>query len=406
MNAIEELQQTVEDAVTSLGRGREEDQKKLAELGEQVVTLMKGADEVQALKAAADEMRKEVTAALKQVRVTGDTSRIIPGRVFSKEKSIAFGGFIRNVHKLCKGQEVKDFDAQTDTAGGVLVPDTFHPEIISILETVGVFQTLCEEIPLGPDKNSWPQDGTGVTVAWTGVGKTITESEPTTGMIDMSPETLAALVDVPNQVIENAFVDIGNFLARKFIRAGAKEEERVLLKGTGIPGDGKITGILKSSNVTIVNMASGKTYFATLNYDNIIDLEAAVIDGALADAAYVMSGYSLGLIKKLKDTANMPIWHAPAGPEPASINGHAYRRINQMPVLADSAVSTTFIAFGDFRQGVRYGRRGGLRIDASTHEKFRQNLTVFRFLEDFAGQVVPGSETGKNPIAVLKTAAS
>ena len=363
--------------------------------------------QLEATTKAADKMLKEVRGALNTVANSGGAyGPPIPGRVFSsEEKATAFAGWCR---KIARG-ETKDLDGLTDSTGAPLIPDEFRTEIIRAVESYGQLMRLARRVPIGLGKVHFPTAGAAPTCYWLSAGATIPDSEPGTGGLDLQGERLGCLVPVDNYLLnmEPLGPSVGEYLAVEMARSLVKEIERVMAKGAGIPGDGKVTGILNSSHVTIVNMAATKTAFTDLVYDNLVDLEGSVIDTALGDARYVMSRSILAVVKKMKDNNEMPIWHPPAGSEPAQLNGYNYTTVNGFPVAGDSAAATPFIAFGDFRMGVMLGEFGnGVAIDMSEHYRFSKMQTCFRALTLVTAEVVPGSETGKNPIAVLKTAAS
>ena len=331
----------------------------------------------------------------------GDPIPPSPHRVFSSDrKAEDFGKYLIGV------AQSKALDGQTDETGAVLVPQEFRSEILRYAENYSRLLNICRKVPVRMGKTTYPRAAGGPTVYWVGAGTEITESDVEIEPVDLMPERLAALVGVDNALLNDAMIpDVGNYLAVEFARAINKEIERVLTNGTGIAADGKITGILQSDHVTIVNMAATKTGFTDLAWDNIVDLEAAVIDSGLDEARYVLSRSILAVVKKIKDNGGLPIWHAPAGPEPSTINGHPYTLTPSFPVQGDSAAATPFIAFGQM-QAVMVGMVGnGMAVDSSAHWKFSKHQTYFRAMLPMTALVVPGEETAKNPIASLTTAA-
>ncbi|HUX00240.1 MAG TPA: phage major capsid protein [Phycisphaerae bacterium] len=373
------------------------------------------------IKAGVDQLRVDLDAQAELVRQVDRRTIVAPmGMAFSPrpdgrimrfshpDLSRGFADFCIKVRK-----RDKDLTPVDDEQGGYTIPDEYQPDIVRMIESVGIVAQLGRPIPLGAGTRHIARRLGGADFYFKAAGTAGTESTPTFGMLDMAPETLIGLIDVDMELDEDAMVNLGDYLASEFAYGAARKEDQMAFVGTGSPADGGITGILNSDRVTIVDMAGTKDAFADLAYDDLVELEANVWDGAQANARYLMHRTILALIKKLKDTANMPIWQPPAAQEPSTMNGYPYSLSGLMRGTAATAVSTTFLAFGDFAQGLYLGRRGQLRIDFSDAVGFKNYQRCWRAIErvdiavmGFTAAEITAHPELANPISVLKTAAS
>ena len=318
--------------------------------------------------------------------------------------------------KLCIRirKQDKDLTPVDDEQGGYTIPEPqVEAEIFRMVERVGVASRIGRQVPMGAGGFRKVRRKAGATAYWKVPGGAATESSPTFGALDLRPETLIALVEDDWEWEEDTLVASGNYLAAEFAYAIAAEEDRCAFVGTGAPSDGGIVGVLNSDRTTVVDMAATKTSFADITFDNMVDLEAAVAEEALDGARWLFHRTVKALIKKLTDGTSLPVWQPAAGMEPSVILGYEHVAASKMRSTADDAVSTTFLAFGDFYQGLYVGKRGGLRIDYSDHANFANLQRVWRSHErvDIAVQGFTSAEIAANtelanPIAILKTAAS
>jgi len=331
------------------------------------------------------------------------------------QKAKGFARFCQAVYRRHLGQgvdeEFKALNPVSDAEGAYTIPDEWTGEIEIMIEAVGKARLVAGPIPLPAGTWKKARRLSGAIMHWKAPGATVADSTPTFGQIEMSAETLMGLIDTDLEFEEDTMLNVGNYLATEFAYAVAGEEDRVAFVGTGVGTDGGITGVLNSTYVTIVDMDATKTAFTDMTYDNLVDMEAAVWEGALDNASWLWHRTIKALAKKLKDTANMPIWQPTVGNEPGELMGYPHVASGKMRATAASAISTTFLAFGDFRRGLLIGRRGQLRIDYSNIPGWRTAQGCWRALEriDMAVQGFTAAEIAAhpelaNPIAVLKTA--
>jgi len=389
----------------------------------------KAAEVMVELKAEVEQLRKDLDAEAEDRRnkarialvapspLTGLPSRDAAGRLklrFSHpELSREMFEFARTIYADRVGG-TKQLTPVSDEHGGYVIPESLWSELQIMMEIVGVAAGLCGEIPLPAGTLRLPRVLELAIAYFKAPGAEAEESIAKLGTDSMSAQTLIALMQTTLEFEEDAAIDVGNFIARAFVYAITKKEDDCFVNGDGTADYGEITGILNSTHVTVETMDSGDVAFTAVDsLDYFTKMEANVWEPGLDNARFLMSRSIKALAKRMKDSAGLPIWQPPAGAEPGLLMGYPIAGTGRMPALADSATSTKFLAFGDFRTGVLIGRRGGYRLDYSPMPGFKTLTSYWRAFEriDMADRGYTAAEIAANsdlvnPIAVLRTAAS
>jgi len=156
----------------------------------------------------------------------------------------------------------------------------------------------------------------------------------------------------------------------------------------------------------IRNMAAGKTSFADVELDDLIDMENDIStaggEGALVNAVWIMSRYTFNILRKLRTDDGEYIYQKAADGVPATIWNRPYIISDQMPGSSSDAVDTPFLILGNPKY-VAHGERVGMEFkvyrDTIRNIDYDQIFLRFRIR---AGFVVAVEEA----FAVLETAAS
>jgi len=116
-------------------------------------------------------------------------------------------------------------------------------------------------------------------------------------------------------------------------------------------------------------MASGKTTFASMTAENLIDMVDATPSGALANGKYYLQRTIMSIVRKLRedavtagDGAGAFIYQAPSVSGPATIWGYPTEMVEAMPAIGDTAVDTSFVLFGDLRKACIFGFKGAMKV--------------------------------------------
>lgn len=272
------------------------------------------------------------------------------------------------------------------TAGGSTVPDIFIPSLIELKETRGAARQVLEVNTVGSDVVQFPRRTGGVTVYWPGEGGSITASDPSTNMVQVTANKMTAFTYVSNELLNDSAINFGDFVAREHAYAMADKEDQAVFNGDGTSTYGGHQGF-RSKLATAATLAhnagivsgSGNS-FSTLA---LVDFEAMV-----------------GRLPSYADTAS-PVWvmHkefywnvaaklalAAGGVTKTEILDGISRPLylgypvvfsQVMPrISASGLVCALYGAFNLAAKAIQVG--GGLQIASDTSVGFASDTTAFR----------------------------
>jgi len=268
------------------------------------------------------------------------------------------------------------------TTGSYLVPSEWYSEVMRIAGQTSQMMGKVTTIPMPARTMYLPTGGTGITLAWPSDETTAkSETNPTVGQETLSAKTCAAWMTWTEELEEDSIVNLVQYFQMLFGEAWAQEFDKQ-------------------------NMAAGKTSFADVELDDLIDMENDVStaggEGALVGAYWIMSRYVFNILRKLRTDDGEYIYQKAADGVPATIWNRPYIISDQMPGSSSDAVDTPFLILGNPKY-VAHGERVGMEFkvyrDTIRNVDYDQIFLRFRIR---AGFVVAVEEA----FAVLETAAS
>jgi len=152
----------------------------------------------------------------------------------------------------------KDMDAQTNTAGGALIPTEFVDQLIVLIEEYGVYRRHAGPWPMGSDQSLAPIQTGDVTVYCPGAGTTATKSQPTLSNIGLTAQKWMTLTAIDSEVDEDAAVAVGELVGKSIARAFATQEDKCGFVGDGTStyfGNVGLRGALTAVDATPGNVA-------------------------------------------------------------------------------------------------------------------------------------------------------
>jgi HK97 family phage major capsid protein len=295
----------------------------------------------------------------------------------------------------------------TGSQGGYLVPQGFEGQLVEAMKWFGGIAGTVSTI----------QTGTGNVLPWPTVNDTSNVGEIIGQNTAVSSQDIAfgqvlfnayifssKLVKIPLALLQDSYFDLNAFTARQLGTRIGRILNTKLTVGAG-SGSNEPNGIVTAA------VAAGLTYTVptggttSVAYDDLVNLEHTV-DPSYRDAGkYMFHDSTLKALKKLKDTANRPLWQ-PAltasfgnGAQPTILD-HPYVINNDMAVMAANADS---ILFGD--------------MSAYKVREVAGDVTVLRLVERYAEFLQVGFigflrrdgnlvDAGTHPIAVLVNSAT
>src|SRR5205823_5917155 len=135
------------------------------------------------------------------------------------------------------------------TAGGSLVRFPVLGELIDLQRNLEVFAAAgAQEVALPPNgRLQFPKLTGGSTAYWVGESSAITESQPTTGNLDLQAKKLGVLVKVNNELLRFASPSAEGLIRMDMARVAALKADLAMLEGTG---GTQIKGLLTYGDIT------------------------------------------------------------------------------------------------------------------------------------------------------------
>ena len=319
-----------------------------------------------------------------------------PRDPLTAEHKAAFASYVRTGEAGgLKRLEAKALSAGSGPDGGYLAPATVEGEILRRLTNVSPIRSLAtvRTISSGTYKKAFST--TGPASGW--VAETAARpqgSSPTLAELSFPAMELYAMPAATQTLLDDAIVDIDQWIAEEVESAFAEQEGAVFVAGDGVD---KPKGFLAYptiadaswswGNIGVLNTGVAGAFPASNPADVLIDLVYALKAGYRQNASFVMNRKVQATVRKFKDANGHYLWQPPASAgAPATLLGFPLVEAEDMPNIATSAVS---IAFGDFRRGYLVVDRAGVRIlrdpySAKPYVLFYTTKRVGGGIQDFA----------------------
>jgi HK97 family phage major capsid protein len=445
---LEKTVQVIEKSIEDLAKGKA--------TKDEVVKLIdeRTANDKQALKAAenaatrAQEMAAELKAqnesfgkqlkALMQGGVPRHADGSYAGRLGSAQEAKTLGlmimaatqkdaarrdHFIKSIEKMGQSPLFVDNEGKktmtgvSQAGGGALVTVETVPSLIRLLESYGVFRAAAMNMPMGAGTTIQPKIDGLLTVYVPGEGGTMTNTDPTIGVVSLIPKALTALTGYSLELDEDSAIPLAEMLADLFARSFAYYEDLCGFLGDGTStyfGFLGVAGALRGVNATIGNIkslvvGSGNAYseLALVDFESVVGILPDFADNGEA-GWYAHRYFYWTVMVKLAlaaggVTATEIITNAASRQK--SYLGYPVKFTQVMPrAEANSQICTVF---GNLRQGAQLGVRGGIEFAQSSDRYFDQGLIAVRGRNRVAINVHGVGDTSKaGPICGLITAGS
>jgi HK97 family phage major capsid protein len=324
-------------------------------------------DKVERINKAVDEQKSMLDQlTLKQAR-----PRLAGGRDGAErgEHKSAFEAYIRRGDEAgLRSLEQKAMSAGSNADGGYLVPEETDGEIGRRLAVVSPVRALATVRQVSTHVLKKPFSTSGMTTGWAAETAARTETAAA-ALTELSFETmeLYAMPAATQTLLDDAAVDIENWIASEVEIAFAEQESAAFVTGNGVS---KPKGVLAYTavanagwswgNLGYVPTGAAGAFSSSGPADVLIDAAYALKAGHRQNATYLMNRTTQAAIRKFKDADGNYLWRPPAAVgEPASLMGFPVTEAEHMPDIAANALA---IAIGDFRAGYLVVDRLGVRV--------------------------------------------
>jgi HK97 family phage major capsid protein len=273
----------------------------------------------------------------------------------------AFAAYVK------RGEE-KALSVGSNADGGYLVPVETDTEITRLMTAISPIRSLASVRKVSNATYKKPVTTAGLATGW--VAETASRPQTDSQSIDALNFPTAELYAMPAataQFLDDAAVDVGQWIADEVNAAFAQQEGTAFVNGNGT---NKPKGFLAETTVAEASWAWGKLGYVTTGVsgalpasdqsDVLIDLVYALKAGYRQNASFVMNRKTQAVLRKLKDDAGNYLWQPAASADgKATLMGFPLVEAEDMPDIAANSLS---IAFGDFSRGYLVVDRTGVNV--------------------------------------------
>ena len=406
MSDIQEIKGLVEKINPTLVELRSEIDGLKASQPKDVVTEEKHkrmADEITAKVADLQAKQAKLEAAIN--RPGADDAKGINAEVEAKHRD-AFRAYMAygkadGLKETREGIEIKAMSTDVNPDGGYLVrPELSQTIVTRIFETSPLRQVANVE-RTGSKSIDILIDDQEAGARWVGEGASGGSTDtPQIGQKVIAAHKIEASPLMTTEMIEDAYLDVEGWLARKVADKFARTQNSTFVTGNGVGQPrGFLTyaawaseGVYERDKIEQVNMGSA----ATLNADGLIKLQNSLKENYQGNAVFGMKRTTFGAALQLKGSDNYFFSPALLANGQASIQllGRPVVFMDDMPAIAANALS---VVYADFSMAYTILDRVGLQV-------LRDPFTNKGFVTYYTTQRVGGDVTSFDAIKIGKVA--
>jgi HK97 family phage major capsid protein len=285
----------------------------------------------------------------------------------------------------CRDHGVRAMSGGSLSSGGATVPQEFASEFIFLAEQYGVARKSMRRWVMSTDQLMIPRRDGGPTAYFIGEGTEITASDQSWGQIGLHAKTLATLIRVGNNLLEDNVVNLGSVLAQDVALAFATKEDTVAFTGAGDSSSGGITGIktkldAASTFKSYVTATTGHNLMGEIDATDLSKLMGRLPAYARPNAKFYCSQAAVSeIFERIMATSGGNTILSMSDRPVLRYMGHEVVVTQAMPNdgTADLTAST-MILFGDLSMAAAFGDRRNieLRQDPSRYLEFLQTAIV------------------------------
>jgi HK97 family phage major capsid protein len=248
----------------------------------------------------------------------------------------------------------------TDSAGGYTVPTVLSAQLIDMLRADSVVMAAgAQSVPMARDNLSFAKVASDPVPAFRAEAAAIAESDPTFSQVTMTPKSLAVMVKVSRELLDDS-VNIGTALPRIITKAMAVEMDKAALIGSGTGNEP--TGIVNTAGIGTTALAGAPTYASLLAAQTGI---ASANAGPVS--AFIMHPRDRGTLAGLVDTTGQPL------NVPNALSGIPFLTTTALSITDGVGSDESTVICGNFAN-LMIGLRNDIRIEilkeryADTHQ--------------------------------------
>jgi HK97 family phage major capsid protein len=326
-----------------------------------------------------------------------------------KPKHKDLGAWLHSREFAEQNAEVRTMSMGNGGSGGVLVPEQFSTQILSLNPGANIVRARATVLQPGdpPDaKLTIPvfnQSGAngiygGMTMGWIDEGGTKVDSTPEFDEVELEPKELGGSTIITDKLLRNAGA-LASWLEMQFGVMVTGKEDYVFLRGTGV---GQPTGILGCAGEKVVNRAAANL----IDFADVVGMLSALLADSWGKAVWIANQTTLKELVSLTDAAGNSIFiggDASKGISP-TLFGLPLIFTGKTPVLGSKGdLMLADLSYYIIKDG------SGPYFASSPHVYFTTNKTVFKMFKLVDGApwikstlLLEDGSTTVSPFVVLK----
>jgi len=253
----------------------------------------------------------------------------------------------------------------SDPDGGFVVPEEIDKEITRVAETVSAMRQICSVMTISTSTYKKLVNKGGASSGWVGEKDSRSQtSTPEFAQIAINTKEVYSMPAATQMLLDDAFVDIGNWLANEVVIDFLEQEGDAFINGNGVE---KPHGIAGYTFVANSSYAFGKVGYVTSGSasalddpDALISLQHALKSVYRNGAVWLMNDSTFETIRKLKDGDGNYIWRP--GLEKGAPETLLGKPVYIDDNVADIGSNTYPVFFGNFKRGYLIVDRMGTRV--------------------------------------------
>lgn len=293
------------------------------------------------------------------------------------EERARFNHFLRT-GELRESPTATPLMVSSETKGAALAPVDFAKEIIDGLADVAVMRQIARILPpISGKAVAYPRRTGGAGAAMVLEGQPIAPYDLTFDQVIITPKKAAALVEVSNELLQDAGVDIAGYLAQHFIDEIGELLEDQYWNGDGV--DANLLGILTAEDASeqplIERVETAET--TGVDVEDILTLWAELPSKYRRNAVFVCNSAMEAELRKMKDGNGQYLM------VPDLTTGLGNTLLGRPLYLAegfpgDLTAGDDVLMVGDFLRAVYIGDKIGIDIQRNESAGFYKDVVAFR----------------------------
>lgn len=271
--------------------------------------------------------------------------------------------YLNNIKALAEG---------VDADGGYLTPTEFRALLVEDQLDKPFLRNLVTVIPMSSNSLELPTLASGVKTSWGSENTSINTTTARFGTLTLAPKRLNTFLYTSRELVADSALNVVNLITRLFVEAMGREEDRVIVNGSGT---GQPKGILQETLGGIDNANVDAN-----TPDNIRKLPLKLAKSYRQNGRWLANSLALQQIVAMKDSQNRYLLGSLADGVTQTLAGYPVEEQNDVPV--DTLV------FGDMRQ-YYLGDREQISVETTTEGAgtFEKHQVAIKVVERIDGKV-------------------